>query len=328
MKFFQYVLFTVIFGLCIGFDCFGQFPQAEISNGLIKTRFYLPDSVKGYYRGSRFDWSGVIPDLNYKGHSFYGKWFQKYDPKIHDAIMGPVDDFSPLGYNEANPGGGFIKIGIGVLKKTNKSPYSSKLPSEIMNYGKWEVEVKSNQIVFNQKLDHMDFSYNYTKTVILPKGKAEMLLQYSLENTGKKTIETSVYNHNFLMIDKQPIGPGYVVEFPFNIKVDPQEKTEFEKIDDNQIIFLKDLKDDEYVYFSEIHGFENTAEDHQIIVENKNSGAGVKITGDRPLLKLSFWTISTTICPEPYIKIKINPGETFRWRNSYNFFAVKSTVKY
>lgn len=35
-------------------------PQAEISNGELRVRLYLPDVHKGYYRGTRFDWSGVI----------------------------------------------------------------------------------------------------------------------------------------------------------------------------------------------------------------------------------------------------------------------------
>lgn len=311
-------------GLCIEFDCFAQVPQAEISNGLINARFYLPDSVNGYYRGSRFDWSGVIPDLHYKGHSFYGKWFQKYDPKLHDAIMGPVNEFSPLGYSKAKPGESFVKIGVGVLLKLNDSKYSFMAPYKILNYGNWEIEQKSNQIVFNQKLNDKNFSYKYTKTVILPKGKSEMLLQHSIENTGKKKIETSVYNHNFLMIDKQLIGPEYVTEFPFSITSKLQEKSNLVKIEDNRIIFQKDLRKNEYVYFSEIHGFGDDTKDHQIIVANQNSGAGVKITGDRPLLKLAFWSASTTICPEPYIEIKINPGETFRWQISYTFFTIKN----
>ena len=36
------------------------------------------------------------------GHSFSGQWFEKYDPLLHDAVMGPVEAFSPLGYEEAS----------------------------------------------------------------------------------------------------------------------------------------------------------------------------------------------------------------------------------
>src|SRR5437879_460926 len=110
-------------------------PQAEINNGVLKAQFYLPDARKGFYRGTRFDWSGVIGSLEYKGHRYYGPWFTKTDPTVIDfiyqgadivagpcsAITGPVEEFSTddkaLGYDEAKPGGTFIKVGVGVLRK-------------------------------------------------------------------------------------------------------------------------------------------------------------------------------------------------------------------
>ena len=61
---------------------------------MVRARFYLPDPEVGYYRATRFDWSGVISSVDYKGHSYFGQWFEKYDPKIHDAIMGPVEEFT------------------------------------------------------------------------------------------------------------------------------------------------------------------------------------------------------------------------------------------
>jgi hypothetical protein len=50
-------------------------PQAEIANNVIKMRLYLPDPERGFYRGTRFDWSGVIGSLVYRGHNYYGPWF-------------------------------------------------------------------------------------------------------------------------------------------------------------------------------------------------------------------------------------------------------------
>lgn len=57
----------------------------------------------------------------------------------------------------------------------------------------------------------MEYKYEYHKTIKLTKGKSELVLMHTLKNTGKKTIETTVYNHNFLVIDKQLTGPGIVV---------------------------------------------------------------------------------------------------------------------
>jgi len=69
-------------------------PQVAISNARIHAQLYLPDSQSGYYQGTRFEWSGVISSLEWNGHSCFGQWFQRYDPKLHDAITGPVEEFS------------------------------------------------------------------------------------------------------------------------------------------------------------------------------------------------------------------------------------------
>ena len=68
-----------------------EFPQAEISSGDLRARLYLPDPGVGYYRATRFDWAGVIPSLTYKGVEYFGQWFPRYDPKLHDSIQGPVE---------------------------------------------------------------------------------------------------------------------------------------------------------------------------------------------------------------------------------------------
>jgi len=109
-----------------------QLPEAEISNGLIKAGLYLPDPDNGYYRGSRFDWSGVMASLDYKGHHYFGQWFTEYSPTLHDAILGPVEAFDPVGYNEAKTGEPFLKIGIGILSKTDESPYAFAKPYPIV----------------------------------------------------------------------------------------------------------------------------------------------------------------------------------------------------
>ncbi len=296
------------------------FPQAEISNGLIHARFYLPDIKDGYYRASRFDWSGVMPELEYQGHTYFGKWFDKYSPTIHDAIMGPVQDFLPVGYDEAKVGDNFLKVGIGIVTKPEESKYSIVTPYELVNPGIWKVKRKPDQVEFIQKLNDKEYAYEYKKTVQLIKGKPEMVLSHTLKNTGKRTIETTVYNHNFFVMDKQPTGPDFVVKFPFNLIGEAQGTGHFGKIQDNLIIFLKDLSENEHLFYQSLTGFSSSVKDYDIRIENHKTGAAVRITSDQPLSKLVFWSAQVTLCPEPYINIKVNPGEEFSWKIFYEFY--------
>jgi hypothetical protein len=297
-----------------------QFPQAEITNGIIHARLYLPDSKDGYYRASRFDWSGVISELEYKDHTYFGQWFDKYSPTIHDAIMGPVEDFSPVGYDEAKTGDSFLKIGIGIVIKPEEPKYSIVTPYQIINPGIWKIKKKIDQVEFNHTLNNKEYAYEYKKIVQLIKGKPEMVLSHSLKNTGKQTIETNAYAHNFFVLDKQPIGQGFVVTFPFRLSGEAQGTENFGEIRDKQIIFLKELSKNEHLYFKSLQGFGNSAKDYDIKIENHKTGAAVRITSDQPLSKLVFWSASKTLCPEPYIQMKIKPGETFKWKIYYQFY--------
>src|SRR4051794_17507104 len=71
-------------GLAIGLLYAEEPPSAEISNGQIRAKIYLPDQNHGFYRSTRFDWSGVIGSLKYKDHVFYGPWYYKIDPTDYD----------------------------------------------------------------------------------------------------------------------------------------------------------------------------------------------------------------------------------------------------
>jgi hypothetical protein len=151
-----------------------DFPSTEISNGLLKLKLYLPDTANGYYRATRFDWAGVIPDLEYKGHHYFDNWNQStYSPKLNDAIMGPVQEFGPLGYNEVKTGESFVKIGVGGLKKIEERSYRYAFTYEIINPGKWTVKKKKDRVTYTHDLtDASGYSYQYTKVSSIIKRKA------------------------------------------------------------------------------------------------------------------------------------------------------------
>ena len=68
-----------------------QPPSVQITNGTITATVYLPDATAGFYRGTRFDWAGVIGRLEYRGHTFYQPWFTKTDATVRDFTNDGVD---------------------------------------------------------------------------------------------------------------------------------------------------------------------------------------------------------------------------------------------
>ena len=301
-------------------------PQAEISNGVVRAQIYLPDATDGYYRATRFDWSGIVSSLEWKGHSYFGKWFARYAPKINDAITGPVEEFqtngTALGYSEAKAGETFVKIGVGVLRKPDEPAYRQFSTYEIIDGGRWSVAKGPDWIEFTQQLDAPSgFAYIYRKTVRLAKDRPGLAIEHSLKNTGRKTIETNVYEHNFFMLDGQPTGPDFRVVFPFAAQTDANWNglAEFRG---NELHYLTELQPRQTV-FGELRGYGVNAKDYDIRVENLKTHAGVRQTGDLPLAKLMFWSIRNTVCPEAYVAMRIEPRQESMWRIDYDFYEAR-----
>jgi hypothetical protein len=305
-----------------------EYPDAEISNRLITAKILLPDAERGSYRGTRFDWSGIISSLRYNGHEYFGQWYEKHDPKIHDAITGPVEEFltndAGLGYAEASAGGTFIRIGVGVVRKPDEKAYRRFETYDIVDPGKRAVHSGRNWIEFVHELTSNDgYGYTYRKTLRLTEGKPQLVIEHSLTNTGRKTIETAQYNHNFFVIDHEVVGPDMAVRFPF----EPKPTAELKNggmVRGHEITYARELQKGESV-FSQVEGFENNAKDYDFRIENRKSGAGVRISGDTPLSKVVFWSIRSVACPEPYVQLQIKAGSEAKWNITYDFYTMAGT---
>lgn len=307
-----------------------DFPHAAISNGSIHANLFLPDVEKGSYRGTRFDWSGIISSLEYQGHQYFGRWYERHDPKIHDAITGPVEEFltngTGLGYDDAAPGETFIRIGVGTVRKpAGEKEYRRFATYEIVDPGKRTVRTDPSSIDFVHELKGEDgYAYVYRKTVKLTKGKAQLVLEHALKNTGQKPIDTSVYDHNFFVIDNEVVGPDIVVHFPFEPKAVTDLK-DLAHLNGHDLVYNQDLQKGQTA-MSEIQGFGDSAKDYDFRIENRKSGAGVRISADKPVSRIIFWSIRSVACPEPYIHMNIEPGREFRWRIVYDFYTLPAST--
>lgn len=328
-------LAAILMSVSVGHLGAADFPTAEIKNGRISAKIYLPEPKRGFYQGTRFDWSGVLHSLEFQGHDYYGPWFNKTDPAIHDfiysgpdiiagpcsAITGPVNEFGPVGFDDANPGGHFIKIGVGALRKPDGAAYDNFHLYQIANGGRWVIAKTATSVEFIQTLTDSPYGYVYSKTVRLAEDKPVMVIEHHLKNTGSQAIHTDVFNHNFMVLDKQPPGPGFVITVPFPIQTSKPPNKTLAEVRGSQIVYTKTLTGEDVVA-TPIEGFGAGVNDHQIRIENSRLGVGMKIETDRPLSKESLWSIRTVIAVEPYVAIDIEPGKEFSWTTQYEYYLL------
>lgn len=313
-------------------------PSVQISNGAITATIYLPDAANGFYRGTRFDHAGVIGKLEYRGHTFYAPWFTKTDATVrdftndgvdvvagvHTAMTGPAEEFSVLGYDEAAPGGAFVKIGVGALRKpADGSPYSPYKFYDYADPGTRTVASRADAVDFTHELADAGsgYGYLYTKSVHLKPGTPELVITHRLVNRGKKAIVGTVYDHNFLVLDKQTPGPDFVIKMPFDVKtaqpLDPAVAT----ISGREFHYAAPVPDKGRVA-AQFQGFGTTASDYRFSIENRKAGAGVEMIGDRPVNRLALWSIRTVLALEPFLALNIEPGAEYTWEYTYRYYTL------
>lgn len=309
-----------------------NFPSRIITNGLITAKVYLPGPF-GFYRGTRFDHAGMIAHITYKGHDYGRYWFVKTSPDVknftydsdglvannNNVAAGPVEEFGENGFDAAGLGGRFLKIGVGILKRDNDT-YDRYHTYPILNRGIRTTRATKNSITFTQEIanDPSGYGYRFSKTVTLVPGKPTMLIEDRLQNTGKKPIDTTVYNHHFMTLS--PGEDGVELEAPFTLAHARPMPADVVKFDGKRMTYLRGLTGEEQVA-GDLTGFGETASDNDFRVTATKTGYGVRLRANRPVARLLWWSVPSTMGIEPYMDIKIKPGDTMHWTHTLDYFG-------
>ena len=302
---------------------FEKYPSVDLSNDNVTMKVFLPDEKKGIYRATRFDWSGLIGSVQYKGHEYFGAWKDTHDPVRAADVVGPAESSKSggLGYHEADAGEGFIRLGVGIVQKGEDLEYDQHIETyKILDHGKWKIVKGDDYITFTHTIkSDFGYGYKYKKTIRLnDKG---FHIEHKLQNTGEKKIEIDQYSHNFFVIDNQVTGPSFHIKYPFRTKTESNTKG-LVKVGGLDIKFLKDFEKGESV-FVELEGFQPTVLHNKFSIENKKAGAGVLVSIDQPIVRAQFWAKNTTLCPEHFIQLSIKPNNEQTWTSKYILFETK-----
>jgi hypothetical protein len=302
-----------------------EYPMVTLSNGQVTMQIYLPDAVHGYYRGSRFDWAGQIASVTCQGHRFYQEWQTPHDPVGNDAGIGPVDEYGmgifnfpeALGYQQAQVGQTFLKIGVGALKKYENDSYAFYKNYPVVSAGQWRITQTPTSITFEQTLgDRHGYRYQYVKRIALLAETPGFVITRRLKNLGRNLIHISQYCHNLTLIDDAPVGPAYTVEYPFPITVE-QPLNNNVLVQGNTISVTHALQANEVAHCT-LTGYHQIAADNSVIIRNTATKAGIRISGNYPIFRLDFFATPTTICSEPFIEITLSRKQEKVWASRYD----------
>ena len=263
----------------------------------------LHHPLDGYYRGTRFDRSGVFKSLVFKGVELCEEWFENYSPTMHDAVCGPAEEFSLM------PCGAYwLKPGVGLLAPDGE-PYDRFKLYEIVDAGEWKEENRGASTVFQH---HLKGYYDYTKEIRIVSDNA---FEIRHELTPLIPWDGEVYNHNFFTMGNLETGPSRKIGFPFT--PDGAWRAEYDSVEltGAGVRFFRKLEKGESVYNGNIHQAGGEGMPYEMSL--REGPLSVHIKGDVPVTHTVLWVNHRIACLEPYNKLQAAPGETLRWNIKY-----------
>ena len=279
------------------------------------------ESAGEKYRGSRFDWNGLVSQIRFRGVSLLGQEDSLRDPAI--GGRGLHNEFGItkcVGYDECAVGEWFPKIGTGWLKK-EAEPYFfyTEYLLEELSFD-CEASSKSEVRFTCESGERNGYAYRYVKTITLEESSFTIL--YALENLGSKPLETDEYIHNFLCVGRRRMDIGYSLSFPW-------------KIDTSRLVQITNPDEVLSIVDNRIDVVGQTEEQFQVggLAEGVNESDGLAanwtLSDSTSELRLSergsfiptavnVWGRQSVISPEMFFGFRIEPGDTTNWKRSYS----------
>ena len=288
-----------------------------ISQNGLEVTLCPPSFQDGYYRGVRFDHSGIFRRIEKDGFVFADEWFDVHDPYKHDAVCGASEEFSQCGYEYAQVGEVFLKPGVGLLVKDSDTAYDHFKLYEVADCGRWTVTSEEDSATFIHVLDAEGWGYVYEKEVRLISGEC-MQIAHRLCNTGPKLIKGETYNHNFFTFGDARPGPEMQIDFPFRPCGKWRSDYDSVALVESGIRYFRHIRAGESVFMGNLDSSEGEknvgqvysmhAASHQVIFET-----------DLPFSHIEFWSNHRVGCIEPFIPYELGQGDELQWTYRYCF---------
>jgi hypothetical protein len=272
-----------------------------------------------HYKFSRFDWTGKITKVSFQNVQMSGVESPNCD---NDAILGKAfyNEFgidTALGFEAAQIGGWFHKIGVGLLQKDDK-PYQFHKAYKLKP-ATFTTQCETDRIRSTCTSENVNgYAYILKKEIVLK--DHSFSINYMLQNTGDKAIVTDEYVHNFTAINNTALGQEYQLKFPFQLQpakflatVNPQQKV---TIGHKTVSF--NGTPIEPFFFSNLTG--DATVDAQWTLLHHKQNMGIRETGSFKTNKINLWGTTHVISPELFIHIDLKPGETKAWTRHYEVF--------
>jgi hypothetical protein len=284
----------------------------QIGRGELKAIVAKPGTL---YSRARFDWTGFIPQVTYRGKTFCTS---EEGPKKLPSTGGEglnneykASDES-MGWDDADRY--FLKPGVGLLERVNDRPYSFFTDYPIKQAFPCEMEIRPDTVSFCLgAIPHKGVAYTIDKHVAIM-GSA-LFVTTTLHNVGEKPLEMSEYNHNFITLDNQGTHPQVTLTLNPDY-TDANDVAGLVKNHDS-ITFTDQL---EKFFMIRCNAPVAYAPKRWEMRDDK-AGMRVQEWGDFDVTDFYAWGGRHVIAPEIYGDFPVAPGRKRSWTRVWKFYV-------
>lgn len=261
-----------------------------------------------YYKGTRFDWTGVFRSIVKNGCAIAEQWFDSEDAFRHDNVCGPSEEFAPVWVDDTH----CVKIGVGILSvPEGRDAYDRFKLYDIVDPGCFEIVRSGDSLIFKHMLEGW---YEYEKTVALVDDCA-FRIGHDLKWHGDAPVASDCYNHNFFTMCQAYVGPSRRVVFDEAPSGHWRPDSVSGCIEGRELHFSRQMQGGEKCFIGDLHVPELRSEPYHFrVCEGVSS---VDVSCDAPMDHAVFWSNHRVACVEPYVVFTLGRGESFRWNIYY-----------
>ena len=255
--------------------------------------------------GPRFDTTARIDSIKSGGVEFV-------------AQEGLVDEFNqrwvpPPGYDDVpSPGNVFMKIGVGMLRRTRIAPYRFWDPYPLVQPAATRsISRDDMRVTFEQVMPPSgDWGYRYRKSYEVAPERRMVEITYELTNLGRKEIEFDQYNHNWLALDAASPSKPWIIKTPLaagpgsllHCRMSPGELA-FDQVPQGITYFTRAQSGSPPKSFTTV----------------SDGKKFVSIACDFSASRFAVFTQDYLLAPEIFARFDVPPGVTVIWHRRFVF---------
>jgi len=276
-----------------------------LAEGDFRVEIEVAGERLGHEFGPRFDRTAVVRSITVDGLELLGPW-------------GLPDEFGlygngVLGYETAEVGDTFIKIGVAQLVRDTEAGYHFAHPYPVDRLFPVTVSATEESLtVFQQSDGEGPWQYEYTKSYQLT-GDKGLRIDYQLSNRGTKPWTFEHYNHHWFRVDGVPVGTGYRVVTGFEL---PAAETGLLRGPFSLEMPGPLTPGAAHYYASDLTEVPASANTFELEIEGHPV---VRYQGSFPPQRFALYAAADGFCPEVFTRAALGPDETVRWSSTYRF---------